>query len=176
MEDRSRFLCDHMLGTLARWLRLLGYDTAYPGAREDAELLSTAEGEGRVLLTRDKDLAGRSGARGLYVASDDLDEQIRQVLTELRPRAKDPMSRCAVCNGVLHEATREAARGAVPEGVWRRQEQFWRCTACGQYYWRGTHWEHMRPRLDGYVALLEGEREGPPPPSERPAARGPSKA
>ncbi|MFQ5920224.1 MAG: Mut7-C RNAse domain-containing protein [Thermoplasmata archaeon] len=159
MEDSSRFLCDHMLGTLARWLRLLGYDTAYPGAQEDDELLEVAMRERRALLTRDKDLARRSRAGGLYIVSDDLDHQIRQVLTELDPEGGAPMSRCSVCNGVLGDARRDAARGEVPEGVWQRHQTFWRCLSCEKYYWHGTHWEQMRPRIEGYVALLERKRD-----------------
>ena len=159
MEDSSRYLCDHMLGTLARWLRLLGYDTAYPQALDDNELLELAESEGRVLLTRDRELAMRSGPGGLYVVSVELDTQIIQVLTELRPEARDPMSRCSVCNGTLIETSREAARSAVPEGVWERQERFWRCPSCNRHYWRGTHWERMRPKIEEYAALRgEGQR------------------
>jgi uncharacterized protein with PIN domain len=155
VEDSSRFLCDHMLGTLARWLRLLGYDTAYPADLNDDELLALGERERRVLLTRDKNLAARGDARALYVVSDSLDAQIRQVLTEIGPPVADPMSRCTVCNGVLSDATRTEARAEVPAGVWQRQEQFWRCTSCGKYYWRGTHWERMQPTLDSYIALLD---------------------
>lgn len=169
MEDSSRFLCDHMLGTLARWLRLLGYDTAYPGAVKDDALLTLAEREGRVLLTRDKELATRQGAATLYIASDALDAQIRQVLVDLTPDVGDPMSRCSVCNGPLSEATREEVRGEVPEGVWERQREFWRCTSCGQYYWRGTHWERMRPAIDEYVALLHRAKGVPSSPDDAPA-------
>lgn len=154
MEDSSRFLCDHMLGTLARWLRLLGYDTAYPGALEDAELLGLAEREGRVLLTRDRDLAARDVAVTLYIVSDELDAQIRQVLLKIAPPAEDPMSRCSVCNGVLRDADAQEVRGKVPEGVLRRQQRFWRCAGCGKYYWQGTHWEGMQPRIEEYRALL----------------------
>ncbi len=151
-----------MLGTLARWLRLLGYDTAYPEALHDDELATLAEREERVLLTRDKDLAARSHVSALCVVSDDLDAQIRQVLTELAPEAGEPMSRCSVCNGVLTEASKEAAKQAVPEGVWERHERFWRCPSCGKHYWRGTHWERMRPKIEEYTALVAPAREGVP--------------
>ena len=161
MEDRSRFLCDHMLGTLARWLRLLGYDTVYPQALHDDEIATLAEREERMLLTRDRDLAARSHVRALYVVSDDLDAQIRQVLTELTPEAGEPMSRCSVCNGVLIEASREAARQAVPAGVWERHKLFWRCPSCGRHYWRGTHWERMQPKIEEYTSLVAPVRERP---------------
>ncbi|MFQ5918849.1 MAG: Mut7-C RNAse domain-containing protein [Thermoplasmata archaeon] len=165
MEASSRYLCDHMLGTLARWLRLLGYDTAYPQALRDDELLELAKREGRLLLTRDRDLATRSGPGGLYVRSDELDSQVRQVLAELRPEAGDPMSRCSVCNGTLIETSRESARRAVPEGVWERQERFWRCTSCDRLYWRGTHWDRMQPKIEEYIALREA---GHRPPRSKP--------
>ncbi|MFQ5907932.1 MAG: Mut7-C RNAse domain-containing protein [Thermoplasmata archaeon] len=158
MEVSPRFLCDHMLGTLARWLRLLGYDTAYPEALHDDELLALGAQERRVLLTRDRELAARSRAQALYVVSDRLDEQIRQVLTEIGPGVADPMSRCSVCNGILQDATRAEARLGVPHGVWQRHERFWRCASCGKYYWRGTHWDQMQPTIDGYVALIEKVR------------------
>ena len=73
-----RFLCDHMLGTLAKWLRFLGYDTAYPGPLGDNEMGTLATGEGRVLLTRDKELSSRIPS-AVYVGSDDPDEQLLQV-------------------------------------------------------------------------------------------------
>lgn len=163
MEDSSRFLCDHMLGTLARWLRLLGYDTAYPVALVDDELVTLAEGEKRVLLTRDKELAAQGGARVLFVLSDNLDEQIRQVLTVLTPEVGEPMSRCSVCNGVLADVARDVARDEVPEGAWRRHDRFWRCPSCGKFYWRGTHWAQMQPRIDAYVALIEGSQKNERP-------------
>ena len=34
-----KLLCDHMLGSLARWLRFMGYDTAYPPPGPDRELV-----------------------------------------------------------------------------------------------------------------------------------------
>ncbi|MDX1534247.1 MAG: Mut7-C RNAse domain-containing protein, partial [Thermoplasmata archaeon] len=131
-----------------------GYNTAYPSALRDDELLELAEAEGRVLLTRDKDLAARIGPQGLYVVSDDLDTQVRQVLMELRPAAGDPMSRCSVCNGALAETSREAVRTDVPSGVWERHERFWQCVSCAKLYWRGTHWEQMAPKIEGYLGLL----------------------
>ncbi len=151
-----------MLGTLARWLRLLGYDTVYPEASHDDEIATRVEREERVLLTRDRDLAARSRLSALYVVSDDLDAQIRQVLTELAPEVGEPMSRCSVCNGVLTEASRETARQAVPAGVWERHERFWRCPSCGRHYWRGTHWERMRPRIEEYTSLVAQARERAP--------------
>ena len=54
-EARPRFIADAMLGRLARWLRTLGYDTAYDDRIADADLVRRSLTEGRHLLTRDRD-------------------------------------------------------------------------------------------------------------------------
>ncbi len=162
-EYLDRFLCDHMLGTLARWLRLLGFDTAYPGPLGDRELIGLAREEGRVLLTRDKNLAQTKDVKALYVGSDVLDEQVGQALQALHLVVRNPMSRCSICNGVLLPASPEEASGNVPPGVLRRHEEFWRCPVCGRFYWQGSHWDQMRRKIEDYTALSERPSEGGPP-------------
>src|SRR5436190_8642950 len=80
-----KLLCDHMLGSLARWLRFMGYDTAYPEPGPDRMLIERARAEGRVLVTRDKELAGRVPG-SVPVRSDVLEEQIREVASRLSLR------------------------------------------------------------------------------------------
>lgn len=136
-----------MLGSLARWLRFMGYDTAYPTAMEDRDLIRIAREEGRILLTRDKELAARfEGA--IHVRSDDLEVQIREVASALPVRVVDPLSRCSVCNTPIEPARREDVRELVPEGVLERQKEFWRCPSCGKVYWQGSHWNKMIERLN----------------------------
>ena len=140
------FICDHMLGSLARWLRLLGYDTVYPGPIDDREAAAKAYDEGRVLLTRDKDLAARvKGA--FYVGSDDLDEQMGAVTARFHLEISNPLSRCSVCNAEIVEVDREKVRDLVPPKVFEIQSKFWRCPSCSRVYWRGTHWEEMTGRI-----------------------------
>lgn len=142
-----KLLCDHMLGSLARWLRFMGYDTAYPKAMEDRDLIAKAREEERVLLTRDKGLAARfSGA--IYVKSDVLAEQIRELAALLPLRVLDPLSRCSLCNTPIEPAPRDVVRDLVPEGVLSRQKEFWRCPSCGKIYWQGSHWDKMIERLN----------------------------
>lgn len=141
-----RFLCDHMLGTLAKWLRFLGYDTAYPGPLGDNEVGRMATSEARTLLTRDKELGGRiPGA--VYVESDDPDAQLLQVARTFGLTAKDALTLCSVCNVPIEAATREEAKGRVPEGVHDRQREFWRCRQCGRFYWAGSHVEHVLAKV-----------------------------
>lgn len=152
-----KFLCDHMLGTLSKWLRFLGYDVAYPDPLEDSALIGAVEREERVLLTRDRELAGRvSGS--LYVTSDDLDEQLLQVSRtfDLQPQAL--LTRCSVCNTTLREVPKADVRDKVPEGVFERQDEFWHCDGCGRYYWHGSHWDHMATRFRELQVRLQDER------------------
>ena len=143
------FLCDHMLGTLARWLRFMGYDTAYPGPLDDTELLGLARREDRILLTRDKELASRS-PRAFRVRSDTLDEQVRELASALPLKLIDPLSRCSVCNTPLVAAKAEEVGNLVPEGVRTRHVTFWQCPGCHKIYWQGSHWDRMIERLDRF--------------------------
>jgi len=142
-----KLLCDHMLGSLARWLRFMGHDTAYPNVMEDRALIAKAREEGRILVTRDRELAGRfDGA--VQVRSDDLEEQIREVAAVLPLRVLDPLSRCSLCNSTLEPVPRDTVRDAVPEGVFARHDAFHRCPSCGKVYWQGSHWGKMIERLN----------------------------
>ncbi len=148
-------LCDHMLGTLARWLRLLGFDAAYPRPLEDATLVRLAREEDRTLLTRDRDLARRRGVRAVYVESDVLDEQVAQVVREMGLEVRDPMTRCSVCNGVLVAVSPDEVEGQVPAGVHRRHRTFWRCPDCGRIYWKGSHWAQIERKIEEYSAAAD---------------------
>jgi uncharacterized protein len=141
-----KLLCDHMLGSLARWLRFMGYDTAYPEPSPDRALIERVRSEDRILLTRDKELAARvSGA--VQIRSDNLEEQIREAAAALALRVVDPLSRCSLCNEILVPTVPDEVRDLVPEGVRSRHDTFWRCPSCGRVYWQGSHWEKMVARL-----------------------------
>jgi len=145
-----KLLCDHMLGSLARWLRFMGYDTAYPEPGPDRALIERVRLEERILLTRDKELAGRV-SDAVRIRSDNLEEQIREVAKVLPLRLVDPLSRCSLCNAVLVPASVEEVKQAVPDGVRARHQVFWRCPSCRRVYWRGSHWDKMSERLNDLI-------------------------
>lgn len=159
-----RFLLDHMLGTLAKWLRFLGYDAAYPQpALDDTAVLGLAIDGGRLLLTRDRDLARRAGARAFYVASDDPDTQFTDVVRRfgLQRSEAGTLRRCGVCNTGLEEATPEQVADRVPPGVLDRHAAFWRCPSCGRVYWDGSHTDRILRRLEAVVPPVPGGSGGP---------------
>ena len=148
MNDKSlKLLADCMLGRLAKWLRLLGYDTAYENDADDHELARRARAEGRVLLTRDHELAGRRGLRTLLIKSEALKEQIQQVQTALGPPPHPPLSRCAVCNTVLEPISPNELVDRVPPYVLRTQAEFSCCPGCERVYWPGSHVQMMQEQL-----------------------------
>ena len=145
------FLADSMLGTLAKWLRILGYDTSYDVRLDDNQLVRLARAEGRVLLTRDTGFLQRGGLQLVFIESQVLEEQLAQVIQACDLRTDNPFTRCPVCNAELEAVPKYEAWGQVPPYVFQTQEQFSLCPQCNQFYWRGTHWQHMRDRLDTLV-------------------------
>jgi uncharacterized protein with PIN domain len=146
-ESPTCFVVDGMLGSLARWLRILGYDADYANQREDPELVRIARAEDRVLLTRDRELAVRRGVKALLVESQSLDDQLAQVTAAFPLPPGTHPGRCSVCNAVLVEATPEEVAHRVPRYVLKRHPHFHRCPGCDRVYWRGSHWRNMQARL-----------------------------
>jgi len=142
-----RFLADSMLGTLAKWLRILGYDTTYYAQLDDNQLVRLARAEGRVLLTRDTGLPKRRGLHCLFIEGEVLEEQLAQVLQAFGLHADHAFSRCPVCNTVLEEVPKYEAWGQVPPFVFQTQQQFSLCPECNRFYWRGTHWKKMLEKM-----------------------------
>lgn len=142
MAEPLRFFADAMLGRLVKRLRLRGWDTRYQAAIDDGELVRLAAADGRIILTRDRRLMLRRGARGaaFLLRENRVDDQWRE-LTARWPEllAGEAFSRCAECNARIQDADAEAVRERVPPYVYRTQERFYACPGCGRVYWPGTH-------------------------------------
>ena len=144
MDDGSvRLLADCMLGRLTKWLRLLGYDTAYENDATDHQLARRARSEGRVLLTRDRELAARRGLKTVLIHSENLEEQVGEVREALGPPPDASLSRCSVCNGSLEDIPPDEIADRVPPYVLKTHSEFRRCTKCGRVYWSGSHVDAM---------------------------------
>jgi uncharacterized protein len=156
MSPPPKFAIDEMLGSLARWLRIMGYDTTYMKAQGDNEILRSSEEEGRVLLTRDEELAARGAPSSLYILSDDLDQQLRQVANAFGLVADENLVRCTVCNGELGLVPKEQLTEEVPKGALDSHQEFFKCKSCGKVYWKGSHWHNIRKRIESLN--LEGSQ------------------
>jgi len=144
MDTRPKFAVDEMLGSLVRWLRMMGYDATYMRDRRDGQILEAARKEGRFLLTRDWELAQRSGDRGLYVESDKVEEQLHQVVEKFGLEPNEERPRCSSCNGELKKVPKEEVFGKVPDVTYQSNQEFFLCGSCGKIYWKGSHWNHIR--------------------------------
>lgn len=136
-----RFAADRMLGKLAKWLRLLGFDTLYSNHSSDKEFLALAE-EGRVLLTRNTALTGEGEPGKILLVQDNdpkiqLKEVIRLLSLETDPRSF--FTRCTLCNGALEAVDPVDVYGKVPDYVWTAHDKFSKCAGCGRIYWPGSH-------------------------------------
>ncbi len=162
--DDLRFVVDTMLGDLARWLRILGYDTKYSRNYEDWELLRIASNEKRVLLTRDRGLywrARRKGIEAVLVEEDDIVERLLRVAKTygIRLYVDSDKTRCTVCNSPLLKVDRERVKDKVPRKVYEKYRDFWICPRCGKVYWRGRHWVKIEEILAIVRDRLNGGKE-----------------
>lgn len=146
MTDRGGFLLDVMLGKLATYLRMCGYDAAYAldrGLEADDAVRALAAAESRTLLTRDEQLA--AGVDGAILLTE---RGIEGQLRELRTAGVDlglpaEPRRCSDCNGELEPVDAEEAPERVPDDV-----EPYRCRDCGKWFWKGSHWDDVRETLE----------------------------
>ncbi len=144
-----RFIADAMLGRLAKWLRILGFDVLYYPEIEDRQVIRIAREEGRTILTRDTGLARNKGARDIiFVTADRVPDQLREMAGRLPFEEAEPSGRCAVCNGTLSRVDEKTTvRDAVPDFIYHNFSEFLRCRGCGKVYWEGSHQEKFREKV-----------------------------
>ncbi len=144
-----------MLGKLAKYLRFMGYDTYYPnGKMSDDEILKIAKEEGRIIITRDKELAKRSN--GFLVKSINYEEQLKEVIKKFNLNANNMLSRCSVCNEPLIPISKKDIRGKVPDYVYQNTDEFYICPKCHRIYWYGTHTARIEKKIKD---IMEGKNE-----------------
>jgi len=147
--EAARFIVDHNVGKLAKWLRMMGYDTLFFNGSDDSAMIAAALAEGRVILTRDTGIVKRrlvtSGKlKAVLLTSDEPALQMKQLIAALNlDICFKPFSICLECNRILVERSREEVRERVPPYVFKTQNQYVECPDCHRIYWRGTHWQAM---------------------------------
>ncbi len=167
MSDTSRnyrFIADVMLGRLARWLRLLGFDTLYYPNVIDTRLIRIAREQGRLILTRDTRLVKIKGITDyLLIRANDSFAQLLEVIHALKLKEFHPLSRCVACNGQLSRLSdKNEIKESVPDFVFLRFHVFLRCSDCGKIYWEGTHPKMFREKLAEVLSRNFSSRMGLP--------------
>ncbi|HZX10200.1 MAG TPA: Mut7-C RNAse domain-containing protein [Acidobacteriota bacterium] len=145
-----KFVVDCMLGKLAKWLRILGFDTLFFSKAEDDELIDIARRENRLLLTRDTGIVEKAKKiKVVFIQSENWKEQVKQVLDELDLRDKvKPYSRCIECNVLLKSISKKQAKNLVAPFVYERSDSFSLCPRCGRVFWPGTHHSDMNFKIE----------------------------
>jgi uncharacterized protein with PIN domain len=147
---QSRFVADVHLGTLARHLRLLGFDTAWRNDLSDEAIINLALDEQRTVLTRDKGILKNGRVtHGYWLRATDPSAQLDELVRALDLAGSlHPYSRCMECNGELELVSRSKVARHVPLRVFLTHRRFFRCGNCRRVYWPGSH----QKRLDDIVA------------------------
>ena len=145
-----KFIVDCMLGKLAKWLKILGFDVSYFKKIEDDELISLAQKEKRVLLTRDNGLVEKAKkTKFLFIHSEDWRHQVEQVLDYFSLwNEVIPFSRCIECNLELKDLPKKSAKNLVSPFVYEHAKSFALCPRCGRIFWKGTHYRDMEFKID----------------------------
>jgi uncharacterized protein with PIN domain len=141
-----------MLGTLAKWLRIYGFDTFYANSEmDDSQLVDISKKQKRVLVTRDKNLihmASKEKIKFIDIDSTDIDKQLNKVISKLKIKPSNILSRCILCNTKINEIEKDKVKNKVPKKVFDSNEKFWFCQKCKKIYWKGSHYKNMIEKID----------------------------
>jgi uncharacterized protein with PIN domain len=144
------FAVDKSLGTLAKWLRILGFDTIYEPEGSSRAFYARLE-DHRILITRSKKVQKMWGSHHhVFITSNLLVEQIKQVVNQIGINRDDaqPFSICIYCNLPIGEVNKSDVYGLVPDYIWETHDEFNRCRQCKRIYWSGSHAERSMEMIN----------------------------
>jgi len=141
-----KFVADVHLGKLARYLRMLGFDTFYAPTQADEELIDRSVQEQRILLTRDLGiLKNRRVTHGYFLRHTEPRQQLKEVVRRFDLKGRIlPFTRCLDCNGSLIPIEKATIDHQLDQDTRRYYEKFFQCTGCQRIYWEGSHHERMQ--------------------------------
>jgi uncharacterized protein with PIN domain len=146
MKNPSRFLLDGMLGSLARWLRICGYQASFMENAHDDELIRSALEENLILLTKDKQLskkAQKAGLECLLIHGDDIKKRLACVSRKYNLTLTPTQSRCPNCGFPLRKTNKKDIEAKTHPRTYQVYEDFWHCKMCSKTYWQGSHWKSI---------------------------------
>lgn len=153
-----RFIADAHLGGLAHMLRMMGFDTLYDNHFHDDDIVALAEKEGRIVLSRDRELMKRRNVtHGCYLHAQKAEQQLREIVERLDlVRSARPFTLCLHCNAPLHPVDKASILHRLPPRVRENYERFSTCDVCGRVYWEGSHWRNMRRIMNDLIPNNDG--------------------
>ncbi len=150
MVGLMKFILTKELGRLAKWLRILGFDTAYYNQDKLSSLIIQALRDERIILTRNQRLPQARGLKIVLIKNEKIKKQVEEALKTLKIVLEPEMmfSRCILCNTKLAVIAKDKVKDKVPEYVFKTQSDFITCPQCQRIYWQGTHWGNVRKTLE----------------------------
>jgi hypothetical protein len=145
-----RFVADAHLARLARFLRMSGFDSLFDSGFDDGEIERIAVRDGRIVLTRDKELLKRRDiTHGCYLHAIQPEEQLRELFERLDlARSARPFTLCMCCNAPVRAVDKAEVAGRLPQSVREQHTRFTTCDTCGRVFWPGSHWQRLQKLLD----------------------------
>jgi uncharacterized protein len=154
-----RFIVDENVGKLARWLRMLGYDSVFFSGEDDSQMVRQALSESRILLTRDtgimkRRVVNKGRLKAVLFRTEEPEQQMQQLASALDIKTQShPFTICLECNRPLVAKKPAEVKDRVPPYVSKTQTQYMECPSCRRIYWRGTHWKAMLHKLEKTVGI-----------------------
>ena len=157
-----KFIVDNNAGKLAKWLRIMGYDTLLFKEMDDGKMINVALSQDRIILTKDTQILKRrlvtnGKLKVIFIEEDNPKAQLRQVVAALNLSQFKPFSLCLECNQTLVSRKKEEISNLVPAYIFKTQDKYMECPSCHRIYWRGTHWQAMTKELEKFFAQGGGK-------------------
>ncbi len=136
-------IADSMLGKLARYLRIIGYEVMYinPDIGDDSIVNMGRE---NIVLTRDKNLHSRI-ENSILIKSYNALEQLAEIKDKLPSPKFKPWELCPICSGKLVKIDK---RGNLPDYVSKFAQEIYYCGKCDKYYWKGSHTKNFKKMME----------------------------
>ena len=154
LMNKPNFFVDAMLGNVAKKLRILGYDTHYSSSIDDKQIIKEALDEHRIIITKDQTLA-KSAKKSkldvvLLITANDTEQflEIAKKLNIKKILLDSNLARCSLCNGNLESVTKDTIIELIPDGVAKKNSEYWQCKSCKKIYWKGTHYDNIQKFVD----------------------------
>ncbi len=156
LPDQIRFIADQHLGTLVRYIRMLGIDTAYNKNLTGHELVEKANQGERILLTKDHNILKRNELKyGYFVYADDFDSQLEELILQFKLKEYTSLfSRCLECNELLQPIEKAKIEHRLPKKVQEGYESFTICEHCDKIYWKGSHYDRMKDKIENILTRI----------------------
>lgn len=149
---RTKYILDVHLGKLAKYLRMLGFDTLYENYYKDSEIIEIAKAEKRIILTRDiQILKNKAVTHGYYIRSQHPKRQLKEVILRFSLNSNIKLlARCIACNGQIKKTTKESVINKLEPKTKKYYDDFYQCSLCKKVYWKGSHYYKIKNFADNF--------------------------